>query len=78
MKMSGQIEKPGELLLELDVMLKHRYHQSLDEVLHELYIHDVIPTMNLDVGQIVAVFQTIASLKEITANIIGRHYGHRN
>ncbi|MBI4429266.1 MAG: hypothetical protein HY562_09120 [Ignavibacteriales bacterium] len=60
------------LLKELDAMMKKRYHQSLDDVLRDLYIHDVISKPDLSADEIVRTFNSIGILKNETGSLLRR------
>ncbi len=60
------------LLKELDEMMKKRYHQSLDDVLRDLYMHDVISKPDLNADEIVRTFESISVLKNETDTILRR------
>ncbi|HLF19384.1 MAG TPA: hypothetical protein VI704_01210 [Bacteroidota bacterium] len=60
------------LLRELDAAMKMRYHQSLDDVLRDLYVHNVISKPDLNADEIVRTFETINILKNETDSILRR------
>ena len=65
------------LLKDLDAELKRRYHQSLDEVLHDLYMRNVISNPDPNTDEIVRTFQSIDILRNDTESILSR-YQHSN
>lgn len=60
------------LLRELDAAMKTRYHQSLDDVLRDLYMHNVISKPDLNADEIVRTFESISILKNETDSILRR------
>ncbi|HLF19917.1 MAG TPA: hypothetical protein VI704_03930 [Bacteroidota bacterium] len=60
------------LLQELDAAMKTRYHQSLDDVLRDLYMHNVISKSDLNADEIVRTFESISILKNETDSILRR------
>jgi hypothetical protein len=61
------------LLKDLDIELKRRYHQSLDEVLRDLYMHNVISNPDPNTDEIVRAFQSIDILRSDTESILSRY-----
>lgn len=68
-----QTQEKLELLKDLDAALKRRYHQSLDEVLRDLYMHNVISKPDPNMDEIVRTFQSIDILRNDTESILRRY-----
>ena len=73
MKELTQTREKLALLKDLDAELKRRYHQSLDEVLRDLYMHNVISNPNPNTDEIVRAFQSIDILRSDTESILSRY-----
>lgn len=73
MKELRQTQEKLALLKELDAELKRRYHQSLDEVLRDLYMHNVISNPDPNTDEIVRTFQSIDLLRSDTESILRRY-----
>jgi len=71
MPMSAQ-EKLA-MLKELDAVIKSRYHQSLDEVLRDLYVHNVISKPELSAEEILRTFESINVLKNEMESVLERY-----
>ena len=68
-----QTQEKLALLKDLDATLKRRYHQSLDEVLRDLYMHNVISKPDPNMDEIVRTFQSIDILRNDTESILRRY-----
>ncbi|MEK6566226.1 MAG: hypothetical protein AAB330_02785 [Bacteroidota bacterium] len=73
MKELTQTQEKLALLKDLDAELKRRYHQSLDEVLRDLYMHNVISNPDPNTDEIVRAFQSIDILRSDTESILSRY-----
>ena len=73
MKELTQTQEKLALLKDLDIELKRRYHQSLDEVLRDLYMHNVISNLDPNTDEIVRAFQSIDILRSDTESILSRY-----
>jgi len=73
MKEFTQTQEKLALLKDLDAELKRRYHQSLDEVLRDLYMHNVISNPDPNTDEIVRAFQSIDILRSDTESILSRY-----
>ena len=73
MKELTQTQEKLALLKDLDIELKRRYHQSLDEVLRDLYMHNVISNPDPNTDEIVRAFQSIDILRSDTESILSRY-----
>jgi len=73
MKELTQMQEKLALLKDLDTELKRRYHQSLDEVLRDLYMHNVISNPDPNTDEIVRAFQSIDILRSDTESILSRY-----
>ncbi len=73
MKELTQTQEKLALLKDLDTELKRRYHQSLDEVLRDLYMHNVISNPDPNTDEIVRAFQSIDILRTDTESILSRY-----
>ena len=74
MKELTQTQEKLALLKDLDAELKRRYHQSLDEVLRDLYMHNVISNPDPNTDEIVRAFQSIDILRSDTESILSRYH----
>lgn len=73
-EMPGSPQEKLALLKELDAMMKKRYHQSLDDVLRDLYMHNVISKPDLNAEEIIRTFESINVLKTETDMILRRFH----
>ena len=69
---SSATQEKLALLKELDTAMKKHYHQSLDDVLRDLYMHDVISNPDLSADEIVRTLSGISILKDETDFILRR------
>jgi len=61
------------MIKELDAAIKRRYHQSLDEVLRDLYVHNVISKQDLSVEEILRALKSISVLKTEVDSVLKRY-----
>jgi hypothetical protein len=73
----GSITASGQeklnMIKELDAAIKRRYHQSLDEVLRDLYVHNVISKQDLSVEEILRALKSISVLKTEVDSVLKRY-----
>lgn len=65
------------MLQGLDAVLRPCYHQSLDEIMNDFYVHNVISTADPGVDEILRTLQSTGILQGITGPIIDKYVSHK-